>query len=592
MIFKRSPQFGAKLAFAGSFFKSRFFVSRLCAVVALFLGAGQVKCAEIPRPTLVRDVVGVTHVAGKYNFTDSDFLNEGADKILELGSRVIKVWFMKPDTSYPFNSQWPPAKNLVELAQTPYFKTLFAKPFTTFVLETYVPGRGDHYYKNGMTAAQIQTESDDFYTLTKHLLQTYKGSGKTFVLQNWEGDWSLIGAGSNDEPTQTQIDGMIQWLNARQDGVDKARRELGATGVTVAHAAEVNLIKRAMDGKKSVTNDVLPKTHCDLYSTSAYDIQDNAKTLMAGLDYLASKAPDSALYGAKNIFVGEFGFPENGAGIGPQKQRDKTRAALQTALRWGVRYALYWELYCNEKAREFEGKPRNEDMRGFWLIRPDGSKAPLWDYLKKIMDWNVDEAALPFIEDIRAFEAADAKAFPAPNQIVFVGSSSFTNWANMARDLAPFPVVRRGFGGSQMDDSLRYAGRVVIPYKPKMVVVYAGDNDLANGRTPQAILDDFKAMVANIHAALPDTKIAYLSIKPSIARWHLIEKIRQANGLIQNWTIQDARLSYIDIFPATLGADNQPNPDIFLEDNLHINQKGYDLWAQVIKAHLAQNFQP
>lgn len=549
------------------------------------------QAAEIPRPPLVRDVVGVTHVAGKYNFTDTDFLNEGADKILELGSRVIKVWFMKPATSYPFNSEWPQTKTLIEIAQTPYFKTLFAKPFTTFILEAYAPGRGDHYYKSGMTPAQIQTESDDFYALTKYLLTTYKGTGKTFVLQNWEGDWSLIGAGSNDEPTQQAIEGMAAWFNARQDGVQRARDEFGTEGVMVAHAAEVNLVQRAMDGKKSVTNDVLPRTHCDLYSTSAYDIQNSAKSFAAGLDYLASKAPDSALYGAKNIFVGEFGFPENNVG-GPKPQRDKTRTALEAALRWGVRYALYWELYCNEKARDFEGKPKNEDMRGFWLIRPDGTKAPVWDYLKKIMDWNVDEAALPFIEEIRAFEAADAKAFPAPGQIVFVGSSSFTNWTNMARDLAPFPVVRRGFGGSQIDDSLRYVERIVIPYQPKMVVVYAGDNDLANGRTPQAILDDFKAMVAKIHAALPETKIAYLSIKPSISRWDNIANIRAANQLIQEFTTHDARLSYIDIFPATLGADAKPKPDIFLEDNLHLNLKGYDLWAEVIKAHLAQNFKP
>lgn len=567
-------------------------------VVGAFLAAPAFKAgaAEIPRPAQVRDVVGVTHVAGKYHFTQDDFLNEGADKILELGSRVIKVWFHRPANSYPFNAQWAESKSLLEMAQAPYFKKLFDKPFTTFILEAYAPGRPDHYYKNGMTPEQIARESDDFYALTKYLLQTYKGSGKTFVLQNWEGDWSLIGAGSNDEPTQQMIDGMVAWFNARQDGVERARKEFGTEGVMVAHAAEVNLIKRAMDGKKSVTNDVVPRTHCDLYSTSAYDIQENAKSMTAGLNYLAAKAPDSALYGAKNLFVGEFGFPENvlnaDGGNGARKQITRTRTALQAALRWGVRYAVYWELYCNESVRPLEGTPKNEDMRGFWLIRPDGSKAPTWDYFKKIMNWPADEAGLPFIEEIRAFEDADKKQLPAAGQIVFVGSSSFTNWTNMSRDLAPYPVVRRGFGGSQIDDSLRYAERIVIPYKPKMVVVYAGDNDIANGRSPQDVSEDFKAFVGKVRAASPNTKVAYLAIKPSLQRWHLIEKIRAANDLVREWTAHDPLLSYIDIAPSTLGADGRPKPDIFIEDGLHLNQKGYDLWAEVIKTHLAKHFTP
>ncbi len=352
------------------------------------------QAAEVPLPEKVRDMVGVSHVAGKYHFTEGDFLNEGADKILELGSRVIKVWFLHPERSYPFNTKWPKVNSLVELAQTEPFKKLFDKPFTTFILETYAPGRDDHYYKNGMTPVQIQRESDDFYALSKYLLQTYKNTGKTFVLQNWEGDWSLIGAGSENEPTEQQIDGMVAWLNARQDGVERARQEVGTPGVLVAHAAEVNLIKRAMTGKKSVTNDVLPRTHCDLYSSSAYDIQGDAQTMSAGLDYLAAKAPDSALFGAKNIFIGEFGFPENNIG-GASVQCDKTQSVLQAALRWGVRYAVYWELFCNEPAKKWEGNPTNADMRGFWLIRPDGSKAPVWNYLQSVMERSPAQVGLP-----------------------------------------------------------------------------------------------------------------------------------------------------------------------------------------------------
>jgi lysophospholipase L1-like esterase len=156
--------------------------------------------------------------------------------------------------------------------------------------------------------------------------------------------------------------------------------------------------------------------------------------------------------------------------------------------------------------------------------------------------------------------------------------------------LAPFPVIRRGFGGSQIDDSLRYVERIVIPYAPKMVVIYAGDNDLANGRTQGEIFDDYKSLVAKIHAALPQCKIAYLSIKPSIARWHLINEIRATNALIEAFAARDERLDFIDTFGISLGDDGRPLPDIFVEDDLHLNRKGYDLWTVVIKAYLEREF--
>ncbi len=129
-----------------------------------------------------------------------------------------------------------------------------------------------------------------------------------------------------------------------------------------------------MEGKVSATNDVLPKTHCDLYSYSAWDTLRDPVKFRKALDYLASKAPDSKLFGANNVFVGEYGAPENEPGMTPEKQRDIVKAATEVALDWGARYVVYWELYCNEKAHDYEGRPKNEDCRGFWLIRPDGSK--------------------------------------------------------------------------------------------------------------------------------------------------------------------------------------------------------------------------
>jgi len=183
-----------------------------------------------------------------------------------------------------------------------------------------------------------------------------------------------------NEPDPTAIQGMIDWLNARQDGVEQARQAVGMDGVTVVHAAEVNLVARAVEGKITATNNVLPHTHCDLYSYSCWDTVSDPKKFREALDYLASKAPESKLFGNKNIYVGEFGAAENVRG-GPEKQLEIVKNSLETALDWGARYVVYWELYCNEPKEKFEGRPKNSDMRGFWLVRPDGTKPPVWDYL-------------------------------------------------------------------------------------------------------------------------------------------------------------------------------------------------------------------
>src|SRR3954454_11572484 len=186
----------------------------------------------------INERLGVAHVGGKYHFTDKDFLNEGAQRIQELGSRVIKVWFMRaPEQSYPFNSKWPAVNSLVDLARTPYYRELFDRPFTTFILETYAYGRDDNYWQRGVTDAEAADEARQFEALTRYLIATYAGSGKTFVLQNWEGDWAIRpAADAKLVPTREAIAGMIRWLNARQDGVERGRRDQPSRGVQVYHA--------------------------------------------------------------------------------------------------------------------------------------------------------------------------------------------------------------------------------------------------------------------------------------------------------------------------------------------------------------------
>ncbi|HEX7182028.1 MAG TPA: hypothetical protein VF756_09310 [Thermoanaerobaculia bacterium] len=331
-----------------------------------------------------RDVLGAAHAAGKYNFTDRDFLNEGADALLEMGTRVIKVWFDPNSTPlYPFNSDWGPVpETLAELAQKPYYQDLFAKPFTTYIL---VVVRRDVIanFIDGMTREEIGEERQQMYDLARYLLATYGGTGKTFVLQNWEGDHLLRrGLAPEDEPDPVRVRGMIDWWNARQRGVTQARRDVRARGVTVAHAAEVNLLRAAMQGRVTATNSVVPFTQADLYSYSSWDIGYDRALLTQALDYLAAKAPDSQLYGRRNLYLGELGIAKDQVGDGRQKAR-VIRGLMEAALGWGARYAIYWQLYCNEPLREYEGRPTNDDMRGFWLIRPDGSRTRTWTDLSR-----------------------------------------------------------------------------------------------------------------------------------------------------------------------------------------------------------------
>lgn len=353
------------------------------------MGTAPGRAAEKSPPRPMADVLGVTHVSGAYHLTDEDFLNEGADQILALGSRVIKLYLCVPPTknpsarAYPFNAVWPEARTLVELAETPHFRRVFEKPFTTCVLTVYAAGRGGHYWRRGVSAEQAGDETEQFERLTRHLLTTYRGSGKTFVLSHWEGDWAIRGSFDRSvDPDPAAVRGMIDWLRARQAGVDRARAETGQQGVRVFHAAEVNLVKIGMiDGRPTVTDQVLPHVAVDLVSYSAWDTQNDPAMLRRALDYIARHAPDRPPFGDRNVYLGEFGQPENERT--ETQVRSRLPETVRTAIDWGCPWVIYWQIYCNEPRR----RPvvANDDVRGFWLLRPDGTKAWAWDELARLL---------------------------------------------------------------------------------------------------------------------------------------------------------------------------------------------------------------
>lgn len=190
---------------------------------------------------------------------------------------------------------------------------------------------------------------------------------------------------------------------------------------------------------------------------------------------------------------------------------------------------------------------------------------------------------IPWSSEVHAFEAADRLHPPHRGSVVFVGSSSIARWPDLSNAYPGISVVQRGFGGAEMAQVVYYAPRIVIRYAPHVVVVYAGDNDLANGKSPQDILQSFKELVKLVHASLPTTRIAFVSIKPSLARWSMSDSIRATNRLVKDFVASDERLSYVDIFTAMLGTGGLPRPDLFDRDSLHMNAAGYKIWKRHIE---------
>ena len=186
---------------------------------------------------------------------------------------------------------------------------------------------------------------------------------------------------------------------------------------------------------------------------------------------------------------------------------------------------------------------------------------------------------------MRRFEAQDRLHPPQPGVIVFTGSSSITFWASLERDMAPLPVLNRGFGGSRIGDAVHYAPRTVLAYNPRAVVLYAGTNDISWPRpaTAQQVYAGYLQFVQRVQADMPAMPIYYISISPAHSRWRYWPVVREANQLIQAASETDPRLHFIDLTGAILGPDGRPDRSLFRSDRLHPSQKGYARWTAVIK---------
>jgi lysophospholipase L1-like esterase len=194
----------------------------------------------------------------------------------------------------------------------------------------------------------------------------------------------------------------------------------------------------------------------------------------------------------------------------------------------------------------------------------------------------------PFWQDIQNFRKQDSIQTPSSHPILFVGSSSFTRWTDIQNYFPGYTILNRGFGGSTLADVLRYEEDVIFKYDPKQIVIYCGENDVASSDTITAatVFNRFQKLYSEIRAVYPNVPVVYVSLKPSPSRWHLKEKAIAVNDLIENFLKKQKNAEFISVWKPMLASDGKPEADLFVEDNLHMNSKGYAIWQKLIEPAL------
>jgi hypothetical protein len=326
---------------------------RLDFVVFVFVSALTGKAAVSSQRELLEVpfnyIVGTQTFSPAYQFTSKSKLMETAEAILDMGSNIVKTRVRERD------------KDL---------EALLDMPFSYYFFWYRSQSRT---WKRGLSDQDKQIEYDSVYAFTKTLLTRSSGTNKTFFLGHWEGDWYLL---SNYDPQsevpERAIQGMIDWLNIRQQAVDDARRDTPHHGVQVYAYVEVNRVRDAMlHGQKRLVNRVLPHTNIDYVSYSAYDMQRlTPAEVHKTLDYVESKLSEKASLAGKRVFIGEFGIPAQAVAYDSDEHERKNREIMLKFLTWGCPFVLYWEMYNNEVK---DGK-----QKGFWLINDKNEKQPLY----------------------------------------------------------------------------------------------------------------------------------------------------------------------------------------------------------------------
>lgn len=304
-------------------------------------------------------VLGAVHMNPAYQFTEEPVLEEGVAFVRNMGAGAVKLWFGPSYTNnYPLSHSWPAVTHLVELAETEYFQNVFQHPdFSVYALELITwDWRGQNGWKDGdFSSAEEALVYNEVYDLTAYLLTNYNASGKTFILQNWEGDNALGENASNDV-----VNAMADWLNTRQDAITAARNDLASvvSDVWVYGCAECNKVGQPVwDGPRLVT-DVFPQLQMDLYSYSDWYTRFDEAALLEDIHTIKRLAPDSETFGYENVMLGEFGMRLRAAG--ETGQVDVAMTEFETGLDAGARFLFYWCAYSTELSNKVFGLVLND----------------------------------------------------------------------------------------------------------------------------------------------------------------------------------------------------------------------------------------
>jgi hypothetical protein len=369
------------------------------------------RTSGVPVPDTFNYILGTQSIGATYQFTEQSLMVETAQATLDLGSNLLKLTMgrdyrrmvLKPSkTAYPETMQYllnqgsdarrtprirfpgasveaPPAdpaiNSLTDLARRePSYRKVFAMPFAYYVIWTYA--FTPRWWEKGFPAEEQGKEYREMYALVAHLLKTYNGTGKTFFLGHWEGDWHLrpnLNTQTDAGVTPELLQGMTDWLNTRQRAVDDAKRRTPHRGVQVYHYTEVNHVSNvSLAGRPSLTNSVLPRTNVDFVSYSTYDsLDDIPHKIPRALDFIEAKLPPKPGLAGKRVFIGEYGFAAHSY---PEAERDRrSRQVMRVGLEWGCPLVLSWAMYNNEYSNGVEN--------GYWLIDDHGVKQPVWHTL-------------------------------------------------------------------------------------------------------------------------------------------------------------------------------------------------------------------
>jgi hypothetical protein len=400
-------------------------VTQALVLMLLSVASGSLQGAKL-KPPLFSNAIGTQTIGVRYQFTADSALVETAKGIQALGSDTLKIAITRKYNDDYLIKKDPSIKSMLQLIQKkPEYKQVMDMPFRNIMLWVYpFSDKLSGFFKGHIPAEEEQAIYQEIYDFTEHLLKTYSGSGKSFFLGNWEGDWHMLKEVYDYEldPSPETIRGAIQWFNLRQRAIADAIAKTDHHDVAVYYYIELNHVRKSMlRDRPTIVNKVLPHIKTDFVSWSSYDItttaakkggQEGKKMVVDALNYIEKHLPPSDIKG-KRIILGEYGF-HLGQVDHPTEQERCAALIMQWSLEWGCPFILYWELYCNEI------EPSNNEHRGFWLVDKNGDKQPAWylhrDMLKKanlfIENYRKKHGKLPPQQQYNRKVASWLKALP------------------------------------------------------------------------------------------------------------------------------------------------------------------------------------